>query len=213
MIWMLGDVTNLFGCWKQNLLPTMIGLELYYTLCDLVILLQIFYYRRRSASTVTSDGRRVPSVPQTESDPLLGARPDQPKLNPSNSNPTTTWKSHLFAYLSAYVVICVIGVSCWLISEGRLALRDPTTSPPHVEDPIELWDTTAQVVGWISAAAYLGSRVPQIFKNQQTKCKGLSMLFFMVCLLSPHLISYSSCSATPVHPRFLSTLRLASLVT
>ena len=39
------------------------------------------------------------------------------------------------------------------------------------------WD--AQLLGWLSALLYLSSRIPQIFKNQQTKCAGLSLALFI----------------------------------
>lgn len=41
----------------------------------------------------------------------------------------------------------------------------------------------AQVLGYFSAAAYLGARIPQIIKNQKARsCEGLSLLFFVLSL-------------------------------
>ena len=45
VIWLLGDVFNILGAVLQGVLPTMIILAIYYTVADIVLLLQCFYYR------------------------------------------------------------------------------------------------------------------------------------------------------------------------
>lgn len=40
-IWLAGDLTNLLGAVWQDLLPTMIVLALYYTVCDVVLIFQV----------------------------------------------------------------------------------------------------------------------------------------------------------------------------
>ncbi|RMZ78564.1 hypothetical protein DV738_g3813, partial [Chaetothyriales sp. CBS 135597] len=45
VIWLLGDVFNILGAILQGVLPTMIILAVYYTLADIVLILQCFYYR------------------------------------------------------------------------------------------------------------------------------------------------------------------------
>ncbi|KAF2280011.1 PQ-loop-domain-containing protein [Westerdykella ornata] len=44
-IWLLGDFFNIFGAVLQGVLPTMIILAVYYTLADIVLLLQCFWYK------------------------------------------------------------------------------------------------------------------------------------------------------------------------
>ncbi|CRG87278.1 putative membrane protein YOL092W [Talaromyces islandicus] len=44
-IWLAGDVFNILGSVLQGVLPTMIILAVYYTLADIVLLGQCFYYR------------------------------------------------------------------------------------------------------------------------------------------------------------------------
>jgi hypothetical protein len=44
-IWLLGDFFNIFGAVLQGVLPTMIILAVYYTLADVVLLLQCFWYK------------------------------------------------------------------------------------------------------------------------------------------------------------------------
>ncbi|KAJ5958755.1 PQ loop repeat protein [Penicillium vulpinum] len=45
IIWLAGDVFNILGAVLQGVLPTMIILAVYYTLADIVLLGQCFYYR------------------------------------------------------------------------------------------------------------------------------------------------------------------------
>ena len=45
VVWLVGDVFNILGAILQGVLPTMIILAIYYTLADIVLLLQCFYYR------------------------------------------------------------------------------------------------------------------------------------------------------------------------
>lgn len=45
IVWLLGDVFNILGAVMQGVLPTMIILAIYYTIADIVLLGQCFYYR------------------------------------------------------------------------------------------------------------------------------------------------------------------------
>jgi len=44
-VWLLGDVFNILGAVLQGVLPTMIILAIYYTIADIVLMVQCFYYR------------------------------------------------------------------------------------------------------------------------------------------------------------------------
>ncbi|KAA1083036.1 hypothetical protein PGT21_023561 [Puccinia graminis f. sp. tritici] len=213
VIWMIGDLTNLFGAVKQHLLQTMIILSIYYTLCDLVLLLQIFHYRRyhrqRAAKTVSmnapgsetgnvvSNGMASERAEAEETSPLLSRNDDSNQLENTKGSPKSICNQlyralnycsqALPSYITVYGLILVIGFLGWSISQNpRLDPQDPKAPPPANDGsgngnrPTETWDITAQIMGWISAFAYLSSRVPQIFKNQVTKCHGLSLLFFLV---------------------------------
>jgi uncharacterized protein with PQ loop repeat len=45
IVWLAGDVFNILGAVLQHVLPTMIILAIYYTIADIVLLGQCFYYR------------------------------------------------------------------------------------------------------------------------------------------------------------------------
>merc|ERR1711939_850431 len=60
-------LANLLGAFWQHLLPTMIILAVYYSMCDIILIFQVFYYRRKR--------RLYPDLfasrPAVETDPLL----------------------------------------------------------------------------------------------------------------------------------------------
>lgn len=171
-------------------------LAVYYTLCDLIIMGQIYYYRYKASHPSPSPSQPVSG--STETAPLLSSAPTSSSADLTSSSPprkkTSKWgrfKAALILYSLAFGVILIVGFGGWLITEGRIRIPGRGGSRPQPGDGEgegdagggEKWDTGAQVVGWISAAAYLGSRLPQILKNMKTKCHGLSMLFFITGLI------------------------------
>lgn len=139
-------------------------LAVYYTFCDLILIFQVFYYRRKR---VLYPALFAPAP--SESDPLLSSFSATPSLS-HGAPPRSKTQKHLLdalSYLLALVGIFFIGALAWHLSKDAPRGRK-----------IEVWDTKAQVVGWISAFLYLGSRIPQIVKNRETKCQGLSLLMF-----------------------------------
>ncbi|KAK2756483.1 hypothetical protein FQN54_005376 [Arachnomyces sp. PD_36] len=59
IIWLAGDVFNILGAVLQGVLPTMIILAVYYTLADIVLLLQCFYYRGFTLSDKPAEDTRA----------------------------------------------------------------------------------------------------------------------------------------------------------
>lgn len=111
-----------------------------YTICDLVLLFQVYYYRRFPSPSahqhITSD----------ESTPLL-PEPRQPKplLPPVIEYPV----------LLGFVLLA--GAGAWFLTD-----RDEVHVP---EDPEVTIEWKSQALGWASAVLYLGSRIPQIVHN------------------------------------------------
>ena len=87
MVWLLGDIFNIIGAVAQGVLPTMIILAVYYTLADIILLLQCFYYRGFTLSdapakaTRESDSAMAQARDADENTPLL-ARQDSPVRRP-----------------------------------------------------------------------------------------------------------------------------------
>lgn len=72
VIWLAGDVFNILGAILQGVLPTMIILAVYYTLADIVLLGQCFYYRGFTLSDdiqKSANGHIVDDLDETR--PLL----------------------------------------------------------------------------------------------------------------------------------------------
>lgn len=197
LIWMIGDVTNLIGSWQQHLLPTMVILALYYTLCDIVLFSQIVYYRPKSRGLGQPKRALSPIRPQestgivpSERDALLPIVTVDRELQHGNLNEFSCKNrlgsalKHISSgpgsFMAAYFSIFVIGSIGYFVSKSRTIHPKPGTLPPPDGLPEEEWHTGAQVMGWISAVAYLGSRLPQMLKNMQTKCNGFSLLFVVL---------------------------------
>ena len=160
----------------QQLNLTVSVLAFYYTLCDSLLLYLLFYYRRKRTlrpDSFTKTGRSSSS----ERTPLLNENGHFAASSEQHTNILQilgNWaRMHvvaLVAYSLAVVFVLCLGIVGWFVS-ARLS----SASQPRQD---EVWSTSGQVVGWISAGLYLGSRIPQIKKNRSTKCQGLSLMMF-----------------------------------
>lgn len=92
VVWLLGDAFNILGAVMQGVLPTMIILAIYYTIADLVLLAQCFYYRGftlrddvapppKPAPKSKRNGLAVATEP-TERSGLLGTGPTATERRP-----------------------------------------------------------------------------------------------------------------------------------
>ncbi|KAI0322344.1 PQ-loop-domain-containing protein [Amylostereum chailletii] len=171
IIWLLGDLCNLVGAAMAGLLPTVIILAVYYSICDTVLLFQVYYYRWLSLTHpsvfVPEDEGSIISAGAGEEAPLL-----ERGNGPHASEKTHSARRQILEYAGAIMFIAVTGVAAWAISE-QMKADEETTRPGEVIE----W--RSQLVGWISALLYLGSRLPQIYKNFHTKCEGLAPGLFI----------------------------------
>jgi len=169
--WLLGDLCNLIGALMAGLLPTVIILAVYYSLCDVTLLYQIYYYRyTHPVHLVESTPAVVLSNEAGEESPLLASEPGLRKTAEHSS-----YIKAALRYLLAFAFVVATGIIAWLIQHNQ----DSDPDPRKIKDVIE-W--RSQVIGWTSALLYLGSRVPQILKNFETKCEGLSLALFMFAI-------------------------------
>ena len=82
IIWLLGDVFNILGAVLQGVLPTMLILAVYYTVADVVLLAQCFWYegfrfwdKSEEEAIVDEEEEHTPD----ERSSLLGAVPTPPR--------------------------------------------------------------------------------------------------------------------------------------
>lgn len=160
VVWLLGDLCNLVGAIFAGLLPTVIILAIYYSLCDLTLLGQIYFYRWKRSTIANERGERSPLL-HGES-----RAPQQEKVST---------RLLLVRYTAAVLFVIATGVIAWWISSGL-----EKEESPDVPDEAVGWKI--QLVGWTSAALYLGARIPQIFKNFKTRCEGLSPALFLFAI-------------------------------
>jgi solute carrier family 66 (lysosomal lysine-arginine transporter), member 1 len=85
VVWLAGDVFNILGAVLQGVLPTMIILALYYTLADIVLLGQCFYYRGFTLSDAPTKSQNDES---SEESTLLGGSSSGTGGNGYGSRPT-----------------------------------------------------------------------------------------------------------------------------
>jgi len=185
VIWLLGDLCNLIGALLAGLQATVIIIAVYYSLCDITLLFQIFYYRRTHPVRLvsTSSPAVVVSDEAGESVPLLAERAVH-----LQKKERVSYRAILYA--SAITFVAATGVVAWLLSRSQSRSDEP---PTPSKDVIE-W--RSQILGWASALLYLGSRIPQILKNFKTKCEGLSLALFLFAIVGNVTYVLSICTAS-----------------
>ncbi len=175
LIWLAGDLCNLLGALLAGLLPTIIILAAYvslfystisprsradlkidqqYTVCDLILLGQIYYYRW------TNPNVSVPSIlvsePSDRTDvlsegtPLLANESDAVARHPHKRQ---TVAKQFIKYAAAVIFVSMTGVAAWAIDE-HIHKNQPRSNPEEVVE----W--RSQLLGWASAIMFRGFQFP-----------------------------------------------------
>jgi hypothetical protein len=175
-------------------------LAVYYTLADIVLLCQCFYYRGftwkdevippakpngvgepTERSGLLSQRERRPSTWSDVSYHLSPVVPliDEPKPSDiANRKPTTRLQATIMN-LFAILLVCAAGVFGWYVSDHSQGGQHHSKHPRPEDNALDfsLW---GQIFGYLCAVLYLGSRLPQILLNYRRKStEGVSMLFFL----------------------------------
>ncbi|CAG8515285.1 7316_t:CDS:2 [Diversispora eburnea] len=170
ILWLLGDTLNLMGSILQNLISTVILLAVYYIISDIVIIAQVLYYhnyKRPDEIVITS---------ADESIPLLRTQQNY------TSSPPSFFSRHkqFFGILGGIICVFLTGIVSYCISSISLEFKNN-------DDMIfekQRMKFLPQILGWLCAVLYLGSRIPQIIKNHKSKStEGLSLAMFCFSVL------------------------------
>ncbi|CCK73496.1 cationic amino acid transporter NDAI_0G05130 [Naumovozyma dairenensis CBS 421] len=192
VLWLAGDVFNLLGALLQHLLPTMIILAAYYTIADIILLGQCLWYDNEEKvdpihlSPANPMNENVLQDVFNEHQPLLHQN-GEPILRTEAEDASRSQaisalleieeqeeKGNYFSDTTIVLSVIFAGFLSWYISY----CANPTPSVPT--EPNTEINILAQLFGYLSAALYLGSRVPQILLNFRRKsCEGISFLFFL----------------------------------
>ncbi|KAG8879881.1 hypothetical protein FRB98_005470 [Tulasnella sp. 332] len=165
IIWLLGDVSNLVGASMAGLLPTIILLAVYYTFCDIILLVQIYYYRWRASSLQTTPQGALQDAHET--DPLLESSIPSDESSETSPKKTRT-KQHVLLgraalYFYATLFVSLTGVVAFFVN--RANRHDETQNPT---DPTG-GGADEEILEWK-------------IKNAKTKCTGLSLGMFIFAL-------------------------------
>lgn len=116
--------------------------------------------RRSSGLSARSRRRSSPAAQQARNEVLAKI------LEESDENGVRLWFKNILSVLA----IIVVGAVGWGIAYGTGAWK-PTPMEKDIE--VEEMAAGAQVLGYASAVAYLGARIPQIIKNaRERSCEG-----------------------------------------
>lgn len=189
VLWLAGDVFNVLGAVLQGVLPTMVILAVYYTLADVVLLVQCLMYGHGDSPDLVHLSPANPLNEDVLETVLSGDRVHNEESTQENTSSLLESQEQasgllklsplmagLFKLLMVFLVFAA-GLIGWYISychNGRKHKR-----------PVDLvFDPLAQFFGWLCAALYLGSRIPQILLNYERKsCEGISFMFFLFACL------------------------------
>ena len=248
MVWLAGDFFNIIGAVLQGVLPTMIILAVYYTLADIVLLLQCFWYkgftlrddfkkpdddsdssastsserspllsaqrhpgngptyangngngydvvrprisdidRRHSSHSQGSFRERYLSIDGTHLSPVtpLHDDPAQAQRNaPARPQPAQSTLQTVLFNLGTIVLVIAAGIFGWWLSASRASNAPPSDDHDSSSEATLHFNFWGQISGYVCAALYLGSRVPQLLLNYRRKStEGISMLFFLFACL------------------------------
>jgi len=134
--------------------------------------------RRRSMSSFRERFASVDGTHLSPATPFIDPRPLPPsESGAGNLRRPSALQTSLFNSVTV-VLVCTAGVLGWYVS-SRVSNRAGERSSEHNEAPLS-FDVLGQIFGYLCAALYLGSRLPQLLLNFRRKStEGVSLLFFL----------------------------------
>ncbi|QSZ32608.1 hypothetical protein DSL72_002187 [Monilinia vaccinii-corymbosi] len=199
IIWLAGDVFNIWGAVLQGVLPTMIILAVYYTIADVVLLGQCFYYKgftwrdevtppptppkptyavvaagtsepTETTRLLTGLERRSSSISAQHLSPAVPLLdPPKPTDAPATNNSKPT--SPMQTFLFNFLSILLVCIAGVLGWWISSTSTSPSSSSP-TQGPSPKSPTFSplgQTFGYLCAILYLSSRIPQLLLNHRRK--------------------------------------------
>ena len=185
-VWFIGDVANFLGAVWAGLVPTVIALAVYFCFADLILITQCLYYnfinarkgtRKHSTATPESEGVERQALLGRRSSDNIGLPGSRRRSSASQHRPNSqrsysgglslpsipeeygAVKEWLTNGVSIFLV-CAAGVAGWAIT-WKAGVWKPTPTENknnnnnnNGDGPMVLG---AQILGYLSALAYLGS--------------------------------------------------------
>ncbi|KAI8989975.1 PQ loop repeat-domain-containing protein [Pilobolus umbonatus] len=175
IIWLAGDVFNLLGVIMQDLLVTMFILALYYTIADMGLIWQVMYYQQKKKDELVV----------IEEEPLLQAPyPTYHTILNDGKEKRADKKIWLYNVMSGFLILFVLALSCYTYYCTHWCNDNSGDNHKLLLLP--------QLMGWTSALLYVGSRIPQIYKNYKNRSTdGLSFGMFICAVMGNVLFTCS----------------------
>ncbi|KAI6915134.1 vacuolar membrane PQ loop repeat protein [Hortaea werneckii] len=152
--------------------------------------------RRRSFMDVTDENLGLPGSRRRSSTASSHRRPAQHNRTASTTDsltpiseqqqqpPTTTATRETIKNTLSILAINLAGAAAWYLAYRTGAWKPVPVGTPSSSTDDDATPLGASILGYLSAIAYLGARIPQIIKNHRSRsCEGLSLLFFLLSLL------------------------------
>ncbi|KAG6994107.1 PQ loop repeat protein [Physcia stellaris] len=177
--------------------------------------------RRLSNSSLSSFHEHLRNIDPARLSPATPLRPPKKASDiPPSHSEIHKQSSPLMALLyntSALLLVCAAGVLGWWLSERSTQPHYPHSHPhphhtPSPPQPSALhtsktktsihMDPLGQVFGYLCAALYLASRIPQLLLNHRRKStEGVSVLFFLFACVGNLTYVLSICAYEPTCAR------------
>lgn len=169
IVWLLGDVFNILGAVMQGVLPTMIILAIYYTIADIVLLAQCFYYRGFTWKDEVVPPSESATTATTTTSATAQRKATKHGVNGHNGNGNSHANEHpADEYTSLLTADRPRRGSDWsdrLIHVNPvMPLLDPANTPPPPSTALQtvLWNTlavlmviAAGIAGWLLSRNYV----------------------------------------------------------
>jgi uncharacterized protein with PQ loop repeat len=140
--------------------------------------------RRHSSHSQNSFRERYLSIDGTHLSPVTPLHDDPTQahhITPPAAQPAQSTAQTVLFNLGTIILVVTAGIFGWWLSARR---APPAPTHPSSSESTLHFNLWGQISGYVCAALYLGSRVPQLLLNYRRKStEGISMLFFLFACL------------------------------
>uniref|UniRef100_A0A060T536 ARAD1C02816p n=1 Tax=Blastobotrys adeninivorans TaxID=409370 RepID=A0A060T536_BLAAD len=191
LTWAAGDVANLIGAIWAGLLPEVILLAVWYCFSDSLLIASYFYYKHRDALINKHKHDHEEGIHHHhhhhhhhQQQHSQDEDPTQPLLNRRNSAQRRSSLAEVADESANSVFVRIVFPVLFVIVAGVVGFFFSDGEDQTIDDPSKETKLGPQILGYISAALYLGARIPQIIQNHRRRSVyGLSLLFFIFSTL------------------------------
>eukprot|EP00030_Apusomonadida_sp_AF-17_P004895 a514276_35.p1 GENE.a514276_35~~a514276_35.p1 ORF type:complete len:317 (-),score=78.92 a514276_35:380-1294(-) len=205
--WVFGDALNLAGCFLTAQLTTQRVQAIYFLCVDVVLMSQFIYYKIKNRKRKDAVYSTTASLDMSVNGQPLRGNERTPLLGGSDVSSATRHAYSVFALLGlGALALVLLGDSqgaATIAPAGGSAAGRVLLSSKNAEAVLYL----GTAIAWSSAAFYLGSRIPQIYKNyKRGSTEGLSLMLFVCAVLGNSFYAASIFLASTTKSQYITRL-------